>query len=169
MPLGQNNDLTKLFIGQANERLRLCCDAAVLWVFKQRDELAVAFLPALVFIPGVFALVLQGASEFIPCPCAGKKKLNQGNICLLRLFAAHDGQTLSAGTAAGLVVQGVADRVQNGGLACPGCSADQKQPVGFQLCKVEKLLVHVWAKALKTNGDRFHPRSSSSSLQASTS
>ena len=116
----------------------------------------------------VFCFKFQAAAEFIPIAVAVENEFHQGLIGFLGQLAAHMLQ-IAPLTAAGLAVEGIAHGIENGGLAGAGLTADEKQAVLFKQRKIDKLLGHVRAKALKTNRYRLHASVPSSRLHSSTS
>ena len=116
----------------------------------------------------IFSAVFQRPGEFVATSAAVKDKFHFCFVLLVRQLAPHDTQ-ITPESATGAAVEGIADGIQNRGLAGACFTADEKQSVLFQFPKINILLGHIRAETLKTQRYGFHPRSPSSRLQASTS
>ena len=109
---------------------------------------------------GVFRVAAHG----IALPVHLKFQLHKGGCSGVGILAAQHG-TL-AHTAAGMVVQGVCNGIEQGGLACAGVAGDKVQAAFSQFFQFQHGLARIGAKGRKGQSERSH--ASSPSFQISS-
>ena len=165
--LRKHNDLAELIIGEAENFLCFFIDSGRCRILKQGYVYSVLEYLTSVFFDQVLPAISQFPMESVFFPVALKDVLHKGFIRHFCGFAAHYLNPLTE-AAAGFSKQSIADRIQDRGFTGPRFTADEEYPFVAEFLKVYKLLVHIGAEAFESYRDRFHPRSASSPILATT-
>ena len=110
------------------------------------------------------SLVLRVAAHGIALAVHLKFKLHKGGRFKISIFAAQHGALAHA--AAGMIVQGVCNGIEQGGLACAGIAGDKVQTAFSQFFQFQNRLGGIGAKGRKSELQRSH--ASSPSFQISS-
>ena len=167
LPLCDHGDLRKLAVVQPDDVddgggyfLGLGHRRAAVGV----DERSVGLFGGKALAPGLRARVFRVAAHSIALAVHLKFQLHKGGSLRVGIFAAQHGTLAHA--AAGMVVQGVCNGVEQGGLACAGVAGDEVQPAFAQLFQFQNGLSGVGAEGRKGQSERSH--ASSPSFQMSS-
>ena len=127
-------------------------------------EGGVCFFGGKALAPGFRAEVFGVAADGAALPPHLKFQLHKGGRFKISIFAAQHGAFAHA--AAGMVVQGVGDGVEQGGLAGTGIAGDKVQAAFAQLFQFQGGLGGIGAKSRQGQAERSH--ASSPSFQMSS-
>ena len=115
--------------------------------------------------PGLGAQILRVAPDGVPLPPHLKFQLHKGGCAGVCIFAAEHGPIPHA--AAGMIVQGVGDGIEQGGLARAGVAGDKVEPAFAQLLQRQGGGACIGAKGREGQLERSHASSSFQMLSMS--
>ena len=115
--------------------------------------------------PCLGAQILRVAPDGVPLPPHLKFQLHKGGGAGVRVFAAEHGPIPHA--AAGMIIQGVGDGIEQGGLARAGVAGDKVEPASAQLLQRQGGGVCIGAKGREGQLERSHASSSFQMLSMS--